>query len=85
MLTVSDRLTFRKTKNKNSSVVLHTLEHNRTDQIKCILSQLSQPGVVSQLVEAYARHLLAHVQLDETRYVIGLSGGGTARHSKLSR
>jgi hypothetical protein len=28
------------------SVVLHTLEHSRTDQIKCI---------VSQLVEAYAR------------------------------
>jgi hypothetical protein len=29
------------------SVVLHTLEHSRTDQIKCI---------VSQLVEAYAHH-----------------------------
>jgi hypothetical protein len=32
-------------------VVCHTLERSRTDQIKCIISQ---PGVVSQLVEAYA-------------------------------
>jgi hypothetical protein len=32
------------------SVVLHTLEHSWIDQIKCS----SQPGVVSQIVEAYA-------------------------------
>jgi hypothetical protein len=42
-----DRLTLRKTKNMKSyfrgSVVLHTLEHSRTDQIKCIVSQL-QPA-----------------------------------------
>jgi hypothetical protein len=31
---------------KNKKLVLHTLEHNRTDQIKCI---------VNQLLEDYAR------------------------------
>jgi hypothetical protein len=44
MLTVLPWLTLLKTKNKKSyfcgSVVLHTLEHSRTDQIKCIISQL---------------------------------------------
>jgi hypothetical protein len=49
MLTVLARLTqFEKRKKSllscfRGSVVLHTLEHNRTDQIKCIVSQL-QPA-----------------------------------------
>jgi hypothetical protein len=61
MLTVLDRLTFKKRKKSSffRGPVLHsTLEHNRTDHIKCVVSPylpLSQPGVVSQISEAYAR------------------------------
>jgi hypothetical protein len=45
MFLVLARLTLRKTKNSllfsfRGSVVLHTLEHSRTDQIKRIVSQL---------------------------------------------
>jgi hypothetical protein len=52
MLTVLTRLNLWKNKNKKYSVLLswfsgiHTLQHNRTDQTKCIVSQLG---------EAYAR------------------------------
>jgi hypothetical protein len=59
MLTVLARLTLRKEKKKKNllsyfrgSVELHTLKHSRTDQIKFIVSQ---PNVVSEIVEAYAR------------------------------
>jgi hypothetical protein len=44
-------------------LILHTLEHSRTNQIKCVVSQI-QPGVFSQLVEAYVRSL-SNVQRQE--------------------
>jgi hypothetical protein len=37
------------------SLVLPSLEHSRTDQIKLSLASSSQPDIVSQIVEAYAR------------------------------
>jgi hypothetical protein len=86
MLTVLARLTLWKTKNKKSyfhgPVVLHTLEHSRTDQIKCIVNQL-QPAHVSHLVQAYIPRLFAQAQLEETRYSVGLRGEGTAWPSNL--
>jgi hypothetical protein len=79
MLAVLALLTLRETKNKKlyfcDLVVVHALEHSRTDQIKCIVNQL-QPAHVSHLVQATVLRLFAQAQLEETRYSVGMRGEG---------
>jgi hypothetical protein len=63
------RLTFRKAKNKKpyfrGSVVLHALQQNKTDMIKCVVTQL-QRDRVSRHLQAYVPSLFAQAQLEET-------------------
>jgi hypothetical protein len=81
MLTILALLTLRKMKNKKSyfcgSVVFHTLEHSRTDQIKCFVSQ-PVTGAVSQLVDVYYAVCSCRCSSEETKYNVGFRGGGTA-------
>jgi hypothetical protein len=65
-------------------VVLHILEHRRTDRIKCIVSQL-QPDVVSQPLEDYAHgeRLAGWLELaNDAFYLIGSAVYGVLMNHK---
>jgi hypothetical protein len=57
-----------KNKKSCSSDELHALENSRINLIKCI----------TPVLLAYAERLFMWQQLEETRYSVGLRGGGSA-------